>query len=322
MPKISIVVPVYNVEKYMQETVEALCNQTFKDLEIILVDDGSTDSSAEMCDNFAAKDSRVVVIHTQNHGVCSARNTGIAAAKGEYIGFCDSDDLPDLDMYETLYNNLVENDVDISMCQSIVLREDGTTFTYAKSSGLFKWDKRFDIIKEFLCGKFGIAVYKMLFKAEIAKNVKFDESKKVNEDKMYLFEALNMADKVCYLDEYKYKYIRRIGSATLSSFSAKFFDIIYFADKIHSIVSKEYPELAPYSEAGKVVAHLQVLKIMIIQNGITGFEKEWNESVKYLRSLKSGFCKQYLSRNDYIKWMSLKIGTPAFKVVTKLFSKN
>ncbi|MEE1219704.1 MAG: glycosyltransferase [Ruminococcus sp.] len=322
MPKISIIVPVYNVEKYMQESIEALCNQTFKDLEIILVDDGSTDSSGEICDRFAANDNRVVVIHTQNHGVCSARNTGLAAAKGEYIGFCDSDDLPDLDLYETLYNNLIENNVDVSMCQSVVLREDGTTYTHAHNLGFFKWDKKSDIIKEFLCGRFGTAVYKMLFKAEIAKSVKFEEGKKINEDKMYLFDALRMADTACYLDEYKYKYIRRAGSASLSAFSAKFFDIIYFADKIHSIVCKDFPELKDYSESGKAMAHLQVLKIMLIENGKKDFEKEWAESVKYLRSLKSSFCKQYLPKNDYIKWLSLKMGTPVFKVVTKLFSKN
>ena len=103
-PLISIIVPCYNVEKYLPKCVESIINQTYRNLEIILVDDGSPDNCGQMCDEYARKDSRVVVIHQKNGGICNARNTALKLAKGEYIGFCDHDNefLPGA--FETVYN--------------------------------------------------------------------------------------------------------------------------------------------------------------------------------------------------------------------------
>ena len=100
--KLSVVIPVYNVEKYLDKCVESIVNQTFKDLEIILVDDGSTDESGKMCDEWTEKDTRIKAIHKINGGLSSARNAGIKQAKGEYISFIDSDDFVELDMYATM----------------------------------------------------------------------------------------------------------------------------------------------------------------------------------------------------------------------------
>lgn len=112
MPKVSIVVPVYKVEKYLDRCIQSLLNQTMKDIEIILVDDGSPDNCPAMCDDYSKKDSRVKVIHKQNAGLGMACNSGIEAAQGEYIAFCDSDDWVDLDCYETLYKCAKTNGVD------------------------------------------------------------------------------------------------------------------------------------------------------------------------------------------------------------------
>ena len=100
---ISVIVPIYNVKQYLERSVGALLNQTYQNLEIILVDDGSTDGSEDMCDEFARRDSRVKVIHKENGGSSSARNLGIRAAQGAYIGFTDSDDYAELDLYANLY---------------------------------------------------------------------------------------------------------------------------------------------------------------------------------------------------------------------------
>lgn len=112
---ISIIVPVYNVEKYIKTCIESIINQTYKDLEIILVDDGSTDSSGEICDQYAKRDTRIDVIHKENEGLVNARKTGLAAASGEYIGFVDSDDWVEPDMYETLLEDCMENDADVAV---------------------------------------------------------------------------------------------------------------------------------------------------------------------------------------------------------------
>ena len=116
MKKISIIVPIYNTKKYIDRVVNCLINQTYHNLEIILVDDGSTDGSSMLCDKYKKKDNRIKVIHQKNSGVSVARNVGLKHATGEYIGFVDSDDYISLNMYETLYNNLINTNSDISVC--------------------------------------------------------------------------------------------------------------------------------------------------------------------------------------------------------------
>ena len=112
-PAVSVIVPIYNVEKYLAECVDSILGQTFQDMEIILVDDGSLDSSGQMADDYAARDKRVKVIHKENGGLSSARNAGMKIARGEYIYFCDSDDYISLDAIEILYETATKNDLDM-----------------------------------------------------------------------------------------------------------------------------------------------------------------------------------------------------------------
>ena len=112
-PKVSIIVPIYNVEKYLRQCLDSIVNQTLKDIEIILVDDGSTDSCPSICDEYASKDKRIIVIHKENAGLGAAYNTGLDIAKGDYIGFVESDDFIELNMYEELYNKAVESGVEV-----------------------------------------------------------------------------------------------------------------------------------------------------------------------------------------------------------------
>jgi glycosyltransferase involved in cell wall biosynthesis len=113
MPKVSIIVPIYNVEKYLKECLTSIVNQTLKDIEIILIDDGSTDSSSKICDEYALSDGRIKVIHKKNEGLGKAYNVGIENASGEYIGFIESDDYAELNMFEKLYNTAKNFDADI-----------------------------------------------------------------------------------------------------------------------------------------------------------------------------------------------------------------
>ena len=115
-PEISIIVPVYKVEKYLDKCVQSIRAQTFGNLEIILIDDGSPDRCGEMCDTYAQEDARIKVIHKANGGQSDARNVGIDAAQGRYLGFVDSDDFIEQDMYETLYNIIIQENADVSEC--------------------------------------------------------------------------------------------------------------------------------------------------------------------------------------------------------------
>ena len=114
--KISVIVPVYNVENYLEKCVESILKQTYTNLEILLVNDGSTDTSGELCDQLAQRDQRIRVIHKENGGLSDARNRGIEEASSDLIGFIDSDDYIDQDMYETLYRQMLESSADLSMC--------------------------------------------------------------------------------------------------------------------------------------------------------------------------------------------------------------
>ena len=113
---VSIIVPVYNVEKYLERCLDSLINQTLKDIEIILVDDGSTDDSGNICDKYAKKDKRIKVIHKENGGLSDARNIGLSIANGRYLQFVDSDDFIHKQMIEILYNTIINNNADISIC--------------------------------------------------------------------------------------------------------------------------------------------------------------------------------------------------------------
>ena len=123
-PKISIIVPVYNVEKYLNRCIDSILNQTLEDIELILVDDGSKDGSGQICDEYAVKDCRVRVFHIENGGPAKARNLGIIHAIGEYIGFVDSDDYIESSMYERLYSRAMINNSDVVMCGYNIVTED------------------------------------------------------------------------------------------------------------------------------------------------------------------------------------------------------
>ena len=147
VPAVSVIVPIYNVEKYLAECVDSILGQTFQDMEIILVDDGSLDSSGQMADDYAAQDKRVKVIHKENGGLSSARNAGMKIARGEYIYFCDSDDYISLDAIEILYETATKNDLDMVLFNgdSFVDKADaGDRFQERRAAwGNAKFDRKF-----------------------------------------------------------------------------------------------------------------------------------------------------------------------------------
>ena len=136
MKKISVIVPIFNSEQFINRCVESILNQTYKNLEIILVDDGSTDDSGKICDQYALTDSRITVIHKINEGVSKARNMGIDASKGDLISFVDADDFLDVNMYEELINHLNENPADICCMAKIYMNNDVYTLIQEKLSDI------------------------------------------------------------------------------------------------------------------------------------------------------------------------------------------
>lgn len=208
MPKISVIVPVYKVEPYLAGCVDSLLAQTLQDIEIVLVDDGSPDGCGGICDEYAARDSRIRVIHQGNQGLPGARNSGLRAASGDYVGFVDSDDYIDPDMFEKLYEAARENDADFVMCDYIRESVDGQTPVTKDISGGF-YDKarlRTEVYPQLIMGEdidFGpiLSVCCCMYKRDFLCRcgLLFDEKVQLSEDCLFSSCAGYFAERFVYL---------------------------------------------------------------------------------------------------------------------------
>lgn len=320
-PKISVIVPVYNKETYLPQTLDALVGQTLRELEIILIDDGSTDASGRICDTYAARDSRVQVIHQPNRGVSAARNAGLDAARGEYVGFCDADDIPGEDLYETLYDLAQTHACDISMVKESVRYADGTEV--AEQTGeLTVWGDNAPVLSKFLLEQISMGIYTKLIRRSLAAKVRFEVGRRINEDKGYLFEIFSQAQRLCYLDVCKYAYIRNDSSCSLAPFSEKYLDMLYFADQIRKKCAENMPQLLPCAEAGCVITYLRFLQTALMWGDNCQLAKERKEAERYLRQVPDRVCRTYLPKKLYVKWRIFKLGRLPFRLALKLFSRE
>ncbi len=244
---ISVIVPVYNILDCLERCVESICNQTYKNLEIILVDDGSTDGTELLCDELARKDKRIHVFHKQNGGSSSARNLGIKQAKGEYIGFVDSDDFIDEKMYETLLHAILENKMNMAQISRDEIDHNGNKLPdvcIPPKQEIIRTDE--EILKELLLHKGDCSFCTRLTHKGLFQNRSFPEGK-LNEDFFLLTDMLHDVKKILILPQQYYHVFYRIGSNTRKEnkedFPQVFTDIVDNADAVQTIVDRRYPKL-------------------------------------------------------------------------------
>lgn len=221
MCKISVIVPIYNTEKYLAKCIESICNQTFRDIQIILVDDGSTDSSGSICDTYADLDERIMVIHNCNQGVVQSRKVGLAVAKGEFIVFIDSDDYMDESAIQHMYESMQDSSSDIVVCGYIMDKDNSSQMiknnmkpgVYDKSILESMYSKLiFDdsymqpSIIQSMCGK----LFKKNLLLETSEGI--DERITLGEDASFVFPYLLACETICILDQCYYHYQIRNGS--------------------------------------------------------------------------------------------------------------
>ncbi|MDO5379590.1 MAG: glycosyltransferase [Acidaminococcaceae bacterium] len=249
LPTISVIVPVYNVEKYLPKCVESIVNQTYKNLEIILVDDGSTDKSGEICDGYSLKDCRIKVIHKKNGGLSDARNVGLDICTGEYIGFVDSDDYIDKDMYRALYKFSEKNNLDVVMCGSYYVLENN--ILKSKSFEPKVLDQKKEIIKEIFINKYGgvsVSVCNKLYKNTVLEGLKFEYGK-TSEDVFFVLKWIEKTKCFGRISDNKYFYIQRKNSITNQrKFSNKLLDVVDGYSKNLEIIRKRFPEIVEVGE--------------------------------------------------------------------------
>ena len=264
-PKLSVVVPVYNTEKYLKVCIDSIVSQTLSDIEIIIVDDGSKEECAVLCDELAKGDERIKVIHKENQGLGLARNTGIEASKGEYVGFVDSDDYIDVNMYKSLYDAAVKNDADVVV--SGISFVGGNTFG---KSGEYVEKHYFDKetifekenINQFLLGvvgalpyepddsRYGVSVCKNIFKRSIFCNEKVEfvsERKIISEDTLFMVDYIKVAKKAVGIPGAFYCYRRNDESLSKSYRADRLEKVLIFLaeleEHIKDMVSKEKYQL-------------------------------------------------------------------------------
>lgn len=262
---ISIIVPVYNVEDYLEKCVYSIINQKYKNLEIILVNDGSIDNSGLICEELSKLDNRIKVYHKKNGGLSDARNYGVDKAKGEYIGFVDSDDYIHENMYSHLYEVANKEDADVVECSFLL--DYGNKIREYNTEIYYKILDREGYLKEYLTMErvYGAVCWKLI-KAEIAKKIKFPIGK-FYEDAFYSYELINIANKYVITSEKMYYYLMRPNSITNKKFEVRHVDNIEISNKFLNFTIENYKNLEEEAFNKEVYAYFSVLnKILELDN--------------------------------------------------------
>lgn len=292
---VSVIVPVYNVEKYLEECLNSIVTQNYAHLEIILVDDGSTDSSSHICDKFAKKDNRIEVIHKKNGGLSDARNIGLKRAKGEYILFVDSDDVISNNMILELYNSIIQENADISVCSfdhfknTLPNRNQKNDHIYVSESGPQSVASIYDNTLK----NASFVAWNKLYKRKLFTKYKIlYPYGKINEDTFVTYKVLYYAKKVVFINQNLYHYRDRKGSITNQPFSLKNFDA-FEAKKECILFFIEHDNLNLVQKAvNDYISYAMYTYIKLLSSPYRGDNKKYREIVLcYYKSVFKKYSK-------------------------------
>lgn len=264
-PLISVIVPIYNVEKYLARCVDSIVNQTYKNLEIILVDDGSSDRCPQMCDNYAQKDSRIKVVHKKNGGLSDARNAGMAVARGEYISFIDSDDYVSDDFFECLLDVMNKENSDIAECSVVKFYEDNRFDEFSDDLSVKTYDTQDAMSALIAENPFHQHVWNKLYKTELIKDIPYAVGK-LNEDEFWTYQVFGRASKVAKLNKTMYYYFQRNSSIMGIGYNIRRLDALEGKANRQKYIENNFPELSTQAKidlyGSCMFAYQSVLKFM------------------------------------------------------------
>lgn len=318
--KISIIVPIYKVEPYLRQCIDSIIAQTYVNLEIILVDDGSPDNCGAICDEYAQKDNRIIVVHKANGGVSSARNAGLDYSTGEYIGFVDSDDWIASDMYETLYDNLVSTNSDVSACGSYSVYMDSSISLFKKSEKfIFNSEQAIrEIIKLSSTRRVRWALWSKLHKREILKSISFPADIILNEDLLISCEELLKINKIVVDTAPKYYYRERKSSSRsyfTSSEKVKLAtESIYKARKyVDKIVTEKYPHLSDMTKALCIKGEMEILAKLVVSKNFRHISETKKLVISTRKNFKFIMKSKYFGKKIKIQAIALQINVILYK---------
>lgn len=242
IPKISVIIPIYGVEEYLDRSIKSVLNQSVQDIEIVLVDDGSPDNCPQICDEYAAIDSRVVVLHKENGGLSSARNAGVGVARGEFILYLDADDYLSHNAVEKLMTAQVSYDSDVVVGGYSYTYTDHETVAQTRFSNITILQPQ-EAVEALVSGKIQNFAWGKLIKSELAKRHRFPEGK-LFEDVYWTHYIFDAANSVTVITEPIVHYVQRSNSISYS-YSLKRLDVLEGWEERRKFLSKKYPELEP-----------------------------------------------------------------------------
>ncbi len=271
--KLSIIVPIFGVEKYLPKCIESILQQAYKNIEVILVDDGSKDNCPSICDKYAAIDNRIVTIHKENGGQGSARNNGLDIATGEYIAFVDADDYVSIDMYTRLINAIEETNADIAVCGAFHEMKFRT-----RTVGMLDKPRllnRLEALKEFYTQSYiGCIPWNKVYKNYLWKDLRFPENH-YREDEWIFYRVLSSADAIYHTGVPTYHYILRRGSSDRKAFSLRNLEALDSIDEQVIFICSNYPELA------SIINDVAIQRRVSILNEISK-SSNYKENLQYI----------------------------------------
>jgi len=327
---ISIIIPVYNVEAYLNRCIQSVIHQTYQNLEIILVDDGSTDHSGQMCDAYAKSDKRIKVVHKSNGGLSDARNAGLKVATGNYIGYVDSDDWIELDMYERMYDACIKNQAELAICRYVTeySTKDSSPVTSTVESNQIVPLSRDALLQIYLCGheKYVIynSVWSKLFRRDLVKDMIFPKGRN-SEDIMYTTKAFCRLKKAVYLDSGFYHYVQdRQGSIMNEAKSKRMFrdEIPFWREHIAYIknnISDEMGNLAAYYFWRRLLSYY--LDLSARQETKADAKRLANMMQSEATTIRQVYAKVHRSKGDLIR-MKLFLCSPlGYRIVNGVYAR-
>jgi glycosyltransferase involved in cell wall biosynthesis len=304
---ISIIVPIFKVESYLPKCLDSIINQSYKNLEIILVDDGSPDNCGSICEEYAKKDSRIKVIHKENGGLSDARNSGIEVASGKYIGFVDSDDFIHKDMYKVLYETAKRQSAEIVECQVEMAYVDNIKFEYEENYIVCVYDNIMASInlKDFNKNN-EVMVWNKLYDSKLFNNIRFPKGK-IHEDEFTTYKLFYIANRIATVKTKMYYYRQNPDGIMCSKFNIKRFDIL-----------EAYREQMDfYKENNLQLLYDKTLFVFLnILKNYYYLVKHDDELKKYSNDLKKEF------NNHYIRFLYTKNFSFLKKAAIGLFAVN
>lgn len=304
---ISVIVPVYNVEKYLSRCIESICNQTYRNLEVLLIDDGSTDQSGEICKRYQNADERIVYIKKENGGQASARNVGLDHSTGDYIAFVDSDDYMEKTMFAEMMSVIIDTKSDLCICGiNKIRRGEKTTIKLVNQENIYTTS---ELMKAYFVQDIvGTSVFNKIYKSYLWSNIRFPEVR-ASEDALILHEVLHKARRAVQIPSCFYNYIIRANS-TERTFSINSLNTIRAGEQRKLFVQRNYPELYDYMNCDVAKRIKRVMKRILI----TGSWWDNRDLYKSLRNdlrkeckIIKGSLKKYIDNNAMDVYCANKI---------------